>query len=193
MEKAFKVLTLNCRGLNNTDEMKKLFTWIQDNDYNIICLQETYCTKKLKPIFDNCWYGKCVHALSDSSHSRGTTIMFRNTNNMNFKIVNSHVSQDGRRALCNVLLDDETFTIVSVYAPNKEKDRKSFFKRTSKWIMQYATNADNIISCGDYNCCLREEDRLPKTHVNDASRNAMNEMMRYCKLYDVWQENDANK
>jgi exonuclease III len=186
MAKDLKLLSLNCRGLNNPNEMRKLFEWINDNKYDIICLQETFCTDKLKPVFDMCWNGISAHALTDSSHSRGVTIMFNDK--VDLEIINVHASKDGRKVLTNVKIDqDVTLSIVSIYAPNIEKDRTAFFKTLSKWITQYSTNTDNVIVCGDFNCCLNDEDRLPKTHVNDKSRLAMQNMMKFCKMNDAWQ------
>ncbi len=185
MEKELTILSLNCRGLNDPNEMRKLFQWIEDNSYDIVCLQETFCTEKLKPIFDSCWKGKAVHSVTDSSHSRGVSIMFNNR--FNYDIVNTHVSQDGRKVLTNLKIEGEdVLSIVSIYAPNNEKDRKAFFKNLSKWTLQYAYNTDNIVICGDFNCCLEDDDRIPRTHLNDSSRLAMLTMMKMCKLKDVW-------
>jgi len=192
MDKDIKILTLNCRGLNNIVEMKKLFQWLIDNKYDVICLQETFCTDKLKPIFDSCWPGKTIHALSDSSHSRGVSILFNEKFNCN--IINSHVSNDGRQVLTNVKVEDrKELTILSVYAPNDEKGRKVFYKKMTKWVMQHSLNTENLILCGDLNCCINDEDRIPRTHLKDTSRIALRNMLKFCKLIDVWDVYCKNK
>jgi len=187
MDKGIKLLSLNCRGLNNVNEMKKLFQWFNDNKYDIICLQETYCTDKLKPVFDTCWDGKAVHATTDSPHSRGVSILF--SKRLSCEIINTHASQDGRKVIANIKLESEDskcISIISIYAPNVEKNRKDFFKNMSKWIMKYSVSSDQLIVCGDHNCCLNDEDRIPNTHLKDSSRFAMKHMMKYCKLQDIW-------
>ena len=38
---------------------------------DIILWEETYCTRNFVNMFSNSWKGKVIHAVSDSSHSRG--------------------------------------------------------------------------------------------------------------------------
>ena len=77
---------------------------------------------------------------------------------------------DGRKVLVNVKLDQDDSKIisfVSVYAPNVPKDRKHFLKNLPKWITCHAVNIDNIILCGDFNCCVNDDDKEPRTHLNE--------------------------
>ena len=50
---------------------------------------------------------------------------------------------------------DKIFTLVND-APNNEKDKNDliFFKRINTWISKNASNLDNLILCGDFNCQL---------------------------------------
>ena len=44
----FKILSLNVRGIRSFDKRKALFHWLSKEKSNIIFLQETYSTQKLK-------------------------------------------------------------------------------------------------------------------------------------------------
>ena len=43
-------------------------------------------------------------------------------------------------------------TLINIYAPNSQNDRKTFFNKILKWSLLYALNKDKIIIGGDYNC-----------------------------------------
>ena len=64
------------------------------------------------------WDGKTIHSFSDSSFSRGVSILL--SKKYNLDILNVHKSNDDRKLLVNGKIDDEFLTIVNVYAPNKE-------------------------------------------------------------------------
>ena len=51
-------------------------TRLERQKVDVICLQETYCTKDFVPKFDQLWKGKVVHSVSDSAHSKGVAILF---------------------------------------------------------------------------------------------------------------------
>ncbi len=52
--------------------------------------------------------------------------------------------------------------------------------------MKYTLNENNIICCGDYNCCLLDNDRLPASQTQDNSRKAFKKMAAECGLEDTF-------
>ena len=44
-------------------------------------------------------------------------------------IINTHTSDDSRIILVNCKLNDNSYTILNIYAPNSYQDRNSFFKK----------------------------------------------------------------
>lgn len=188
MDKNIKLLSLNCRGLHDIKQTRKLFQWLDDNDYDIVCLQETYCTNTLRPKLDECWKGECFHAITDSSHSRGVSVLLGKKFLDTIEVVSSHYCKDGRKIIVNIKLkNDDTVSIASLYAPNIESDRKTFFKNLPKWLNANTLDINNLIACGDYNCCLYDNDRVPQSHIKDPTRKLMSDMMRLCDLTDIWQ------
>ena len=162
----------------------KVFTWVNELKLKVIFLQETYCTKSFESKFNSYWSGKIVHNLTDSSHSRGVCIMFHES--LNIEVINTHCSDDGRMLLVNAKVFDQIFCFINVYAHNIESKRKQLFDKVKKWVLQYSQTTTNLIIGGDFNSCLREMDREPKTHLKDTSRNKLNDVMNSLSLIDVW-------
>ena len=117
-----KCFSLNVRGLNDTNKRKKVFNWLVDQNSDIVFMQETFCTEKLLPYFNSNWKGEVFHSLTDSSHSRGTCILFKHNYKVN--LLGKHCSSDGRILLIDIETNDMQMTLLSVYAPNTEKGRK---------------------------------------------------------------------
>ena len=178
------ILTLNAQGLLNQNVRRKLFAWLADIKSDIILLQETHLTSNNEHYFNAGWKGNYIHSLSDSAHSRGTSILFRP--GLELDIINHHCSDDGRRVLANIKYKDEIVTIVSAYAPNSENERKHFFKRLKTWVNQTALNLNNIIMGGDMNCPINIIDRNTGTHLGDQSRSNLKGILKDLKLQDTW-------
>ena len=80
-------------------------------------------------------------------HSKGTAILFSDK----FEIIDSHLSEDSRIILVNLKIEEESFSLLNIYAPNNMSDRKSFFFKIQKWIDKFAINEQKIIIGGDFN------------------------------------------
>ena len=72
-----KIVSINVRGLSSSLKRITLFHWAKENRVDILCLQETFCTENNRKIIDNDWDGDIYHSLSDSTHSRGVSILIR--------------------------------------------------------------------------------------------------------------------
>ena len=80
-------------------------------------------------------------------------------------------------------------SLINIYAPNSETERKSFFREIELFINTHALNKNNLILGGDFNCCLRDIDRNPPTHLTDGSRNNFKNLLQNHNLFDLWNEN----
>ena len=63
--------------------------------------------------------------------------------------------------MVNLKNEENTFTIVNVYAPNHDQQRLELFKRLKSFIFKYSVNCENVIVCGDFNCNI--ENTLDKS------------------------------
>jgi len=172
------------RGLNENNKRRKVIRWLLDTKGDIIFLQETFCTEKLAPSLSASWPGCSVHAVTDSPHSRGVSVLFSKKYNVN--IIDKHTSSDGRLLLINIELNNKTMTVINVYANNTETKRKGLFKKLEKWVNKYAKYKENIIVAGDMNCCLRRQDRSNDTHLTDKSRNILENVCMNINVKDAW-------
>ena len=71
----FKVVSLNVRGMH-----KKRFTvyeWLSAQRFDLILLQETYCTVEYSSKFKKGWAGDIFHSHSKSNHSSGVCILIK--------------------------------------------------------------------------------------------------------------------
>lgn len=183
MHTSLSIITLNVRGLNNILKCIKLSEWFKDLKYDIILLQETYFTQDKNEITKNLWEKEHAHhVFSDSSHSRGVSILFNPL--LNAEVLNIHKSMDARKLLINVNIGGTVFCIVNVYAPNKVNHRKDFFNSLNKWLTLHCLNDEMIIIGGDFNCALNTDDREPPAEHNDTSCERLKGLLKRHNLMD---------
>ena len=126
-------------------------------------------------------------------HSKGTAILFNK--NISFDLLNVHKSEDGRMILANIKYDDKHMTLINIYAPNNQNDRKHFFNKVQKWGAQFAINKDEIIMGGDFNCV--ESYKLDRNenvqYTADASLKSYLNLKDKLLLSDIWRVMQSHK
>ena len=186
------IFSLNARGLRDKKKRENLFFWLKEKKAGIIFLQETYWTNELLSTVEKEW-GTKILLCQGTQHSKGTAILF--SKKINFDLLNVHKTEDGRMILANVKLDDKNMTLINIYAPNSQNDRKTFFNKILKWSLLYALNKDEIIMGGDFNCVEsqkldRNENSQYSTDVNVKSYLNLKEKLQ---LSDIWRVMQPNK
>ncbi len=68
-----------------------------------------------------------MHAVSDSSSSKGVGILFKE--NMNVNMIDNFQFMNGRALIVNAEIHGKGFTLANVYAPNEENRRCEFFEQ----------------------------------------------------------------
>ena len=180
-----KLLSYNCRGLNDHVKRRRLLLWLKEQEVDVIFLQETFCTQKLEPFFKTDWNGSVFHCITNSSHSRGVAILF--SEKFKGQVLNSFSSNDGRILLLNVQINDDIVTLVSAYAPNIEIEKIEFYLKLQNFIKSNSDNIQNLIVAGDFNACLKKTDRSPESAKMDKSDVAFEYMLKHTLLKDTWQ------
>ena len=128
------------------------------------------------------WFGESFHCFSDSSFSRGVSVLFRK--NLPVEILNVHKTIDGRKILIKIKIDNDIITLVNVYAPNNEQNRTNFFKQMQTFINHHALNIENVLLCGDFNCITSK--------TSDKSAIQLNAICRNIDMFDLWCSNHEN-
>ena len=74
-ETNLKIITLNVRGLRDSEKRQSLIYWLKNKQIDIAFLQETYLNVKFKSKLYREWGINTFHNLTDSKHSRGVSIL----------------------------------------------------------------------------------------------------------------------
>lgn len=187
-----KVCSLNARGLREKKKRQSLVTWFRNENVDILCLQETFCTLDNKDNFDKDWVNETTHiehCLSNSAHSRGVSIIFKTS--LNVTIENCKKSDDGRKLLINCIIDKHKMCIVNLYAPNDVTERINFFKKSTSWIRQNKCDENNIIVFGDFNSVMDKRDRTSGRIERCATH--FENLLKSNKLIDTFRSINPNE
>ena len=109
------IITLNVNGLNALTKRQKLAEWIQKQDPNIYCLQETHLktrdTYKLKVK----GWKKIFHANRDQNKAGVAKLM---SDKIDFKTKAVKRDKEGHYIMIKGSIQEEDITIINIYAPN---------------------------------------------------------------------------
>ena len=124
-----------------------------------------------------------------TSDSRGVEILL----SKKFKENVEFFSQDnsGRILRSTLKINDSTFYISNIYAPNNGKERKSFFNAINDTLFKYTDDSDKNYSLilGDFNCAIQKNlDRNPPQQLDDISVREFQSMLHRNDLFDVWRK-----
>ena len=144
------LLTLNCRGLNNTIKRKHIFQLC--NSASISCLQETYICKDTISKWKAEWPGEFFYSLG-SSNSKGLLILFNKCFHLD-QPPTLAISSD-RLLSVNFVFDSKPFTLTNIYAPHTIADKTVFFDKLTNYLQTH--NSVYSIICGDFNTAINPD------------------------------------
>ncbi len=142
-------LTLNANGLGSPEKWSRLWSEIPCTD--IICLQETHllqCNEFAFPLGAQNYDFFYSHGTS-SSAGVCTAIKW----SLGVNPVKS-VEVSGRLLGIDFVLNNETFRVINIYAPNVSTERKTFFCSLPKFFTQ------RFYLLGDFNSVTSRQDQL---------------------------------
>ena len=82
---AFKLLSLNARGIRSFEKRKAVFGWLLKQKADLFFLQETYSTKEVENVWKKQWKGEMFFS-HGSQHSRGVLILIKNSLEFNLHL-----------------------------------------------------------------------------------------------------------
>ena len=151
-ESYFHLISLNVRGIRKMEKSQSIFHWLKNQHADITLLQETFLDDVIEKCIKREWNGHMLSSFG-SLHSRGVSILFKK--GLDIDIENYHSTTDGRKNLVNLKIGETKYTIVNIYAPTNEPQKDPFYRKTQKWIQEYAKY--EIIIGGDFNCVQNQE------------------------------------
>lgn len=140
-----KLVSLNCRGLQDSKKRKDVFKYIRESNASVYCLQDTHCTDEDENAVYSQW-GFDILCSPGKTDSRGTLTLFNN--NIEYKLSKVKVDSCGNYIISKILFANKyCITLVNLYGPNK--DNPEFFTEISNIIEEF--ESEFIIMCGDWN------------------------------------------
>ena len=146
------IISVNIRGLKNKEKRQIVYNWIKNQKADICFLQETYLDEEVQNLVKREW-GMDIISSFGTNHSKGVTIVY--SKNLQVKIENQSVADDGRRILVNLVIQDTPCTLVNLYAPTNNKERDLFFRKTFFWMKRNVKHY--VVIGGDFNCVQDKE------------------------------------
>ena len=92
-----------------------------------------------------------------ANNARGVIILVRNGFDYNVDTVK--IDSQGRFLVVKGKIQDVEYTVVNIYAPNKDACSRTFFENLQRVLSEFGiNNEDNVIIGGDFNCPLSRND-----------------------------------
>ena len=95
-----QIVSINVRGLGNLSKRKTFLHWLETKCFDLIFLQETFCTNDNKSEILKHWPGYAYHTTSNSSYCKGVSILINKK--FSHKIHDIHTCDDRRKILINL-------------------------------------------------------------------------------------------
>ena len=177
-------LSLNVQGLRDRLKRSRLKEYIDTQNAHIVYLQETHFTNDItvKWLLQEFSEWSFFHSFG-TSNSRGCSILIHSS--VKFDVIDIHSDTVGRYILLNITIDNNTYTLLNIYAYNDACSRNNFFQKTSKLLTE---NAQGLIICGgDMNDILNSSDRYNSNHTKCFKPGkCLQQLTKSHKLVDVW-------
>lgn len=176
-------VSLNVNGLRDPNKRLSFLQWLSHSAADFVCLQEVHavscaeCQRWFSPFGYLCVFSP------GSSRSGGTALLYR----PNYEIVRSTCDKEGRFVLAEFRWRTAHFRLVTVYAPNRNPERDSFFEYVRG---QIDTLVPTII-CGDFNTVWdRRADRRGSdpTSTGRESSSVLHSLFQDIAAVDVWRK-----
>ena len=183
---SIRIISLNVRGLQEKEKRRNIFNHYRKRA-DILCLQETHSQKENEQQWSQEWGGEVIFA-HGSSASRGVAILIAKNIRTQCKLSNTEVDMHGRYILTDMSCHENSFTIINLYAPNK--DSPGFFKEI---FTKCDKREPKLLFMGDFNLVLNVKlDRKDSTVNNDKSCHLIKTEMEERFLTDVWRDRNED-
>uniref|UniRef100_A0A8C5M417 Reverse transcriptase domain-containing protein n=1 Tax=Leptobrachium leishanense TaxID=445787 RepID=A0A8C5M417_9ANUR len=177
-----KIITFNVKGLNLPIKRHSLYRDLHSYNADIVCLQETHFRRLDHPRLYLPQYSQQYHS-TYRAKSRGVTILVHNR--VAFQSHRIITDPQGRYIILICTINDRTYTLVSVYAPNLSQS--TFLATLLDKVSDVLTGT--FILCGDLNLSLDpDRDRSGPDNPLRPSRppRLLCSILEKYQLYDVW-------
>ena len=99
-----KILSFNVQGLGGIKKQKDVFNYLQNKNFDILCLQDTHFTSDQEIHIRNRWEGNCYFSAAPQANARGVAIFF--SKNLDYKIHNQIQDTNGNLLILDITISD---------------------------------------------------------------------------------------
>lgn len=174
---AIQFISINSKGLNHPAKRKPLWKEALTNKSDILCAQETHFCGASAPICQNKHFPHIFFANADSK-TKGVMTAIRDT--VTFVLHTKFVDAQGRYLVLVCDINQVTYTIVNVYAPNKHQVR--FFHKLMHKVDTLKRGL--LVLCGDFN--IIPDPSIDTTRSKKRILTSLQDSIHKEGLYDVW-------
>ena len=182
----FSIGSLNVRGINEDKKRTSVFKWAKDKKFDIIFLQECYCSPEIEQKWRMEWDGQIIFS-HGSKHSKGVMVMFRK--NLDVKLLDQKIDLNGRYIICKLELQGTLFSCVNLYAPNTMQNKQIFFNDISQAFedLNILPN-EKLIIAGDWNSIqdIEWDKKGGNLKAIETVTESMKELIGNFELIDIW-------
>ena len=125
-------ISLNTQGLRDRNKSLRLIEYIKQQKAHFIYLQETHFSPDIENSLNLLFSDFHTYHAFGTSNSRGCSILIRK--DINFKYLNHKLDSDGRYVILNIERNQNTFSLINIYAPNSKKERNVYFRQLNNTI-----------------------------------------------------------
>ena len=179
------MVTLTSININGLNKKSKLEEVLNNFKSDILVLQETKWTQDKIPGIKEEWRG-LFFSNCGTAKSCGVAILVKENVVENVK----EVLNDGKGRVIAIEFDvnNVTYRLINVYAPNREVEKRDFF------ISLGALCTGNCVLVGDFNVyCSKLDVYRRDSFRQDAARKVLFKMIEDGGLVDVWRVRNAAK
>ena len=115
MQDNVKFISMNCRGLANSQKRQDVLSYLKSKKYDVCCIQDTHFIPSTEAEIRKEWKGECFLSCN-TSNSRGVAILFKDTIPVKVNRV-----MIGNFVILDLKLYEYNLTFISLYGPNTDK------------------------------------------------------------------------
>ena len=140
-----KLMSFNVKVLNSPHKRKALWTDAIKFGSDVVCIQESHFAKDKTPTFKHHNFPHIFLSSNERKKKKGVAIAIKDT--VSFQQIDLKTDTQGRYIILVATLDNVTYTIVNIYAPNKNPHQfiQKVIGKTRK------IQKGHLLICGDFN------------------------------------------
>uniref|UniRef100_A0A803K809 exodeoxyribonuclease III n=1 Tax=Xenopus tropicalis TaxID=8364 RepID=A0A803K809_XENTR len=178
MSQNLNIVSLNVRGLNSHRKRYMLQRLVKEDSIDLVCLQETHLNKEGSAKFKLYQFSSIYHSTLIRKKKAGVCVAVRDSSGI--EVLDSYSSNDGRSVIISIKINSQIYTIVNLYAPNR--NQISFLNKKIKKSENFSKGHQIII--GDLNAVV--DPIIDCSSVRKSPPAVIRPTLLTYELYDAW-------